>query len=174
MVFQKGNKLNPANTPEDFWKKVDIKGEDDCWEWLGGRNHHYGLFQMNMKVYRTHRLSYEFTYGSIPEGLYVLHSCNNPPCCNPKHLRLGTHIDNMKQMDKDGRRRCLILFGDESRHHKLTEKHVGEIKEKYSTGYYTQQQLAGEYNITQSNISHIITGKLWKQKRGYCYGFEPH
>jgi len=79
-----------------FWEKVDVKGLLDCWEWTSRsiRGHGYGFICINQKKISAHRLSYEMAYGKIPEGLLVLHSCNNKKCVNPAHLRIGTNQDN--------------------------------------------------------------------------------
>lgn len=79
---------------ERFWLLVDIKGEDECWPWRGG---------INSNGYGGHRRAYELTKGPIPEGLIVMHLCNNPPCCNPKHLEAGTQSENIQIMRVLGR-----------------------------------------------------------------------
>lgn len=140
------------------WRKVNIKFEDDwwhCWEWTGMKDKDgYGLMKISNIRYRCHRIVYELIYGLIPEGLYILHSCNNSSCCNPNHLRSGTQQENVKQMDDERRR-----IGN----NKLKEKDVIEIRRKYKENIYTQEQLAKEYNIKQPEISRIILNKLWKK-----------
>lgn len=85
-----------------FWKKVDRRGPDECWKWTGAINQAgYGAFGNN----HAHRTSYEITYGPIPDGLFILHKCDNPPCVNPNHLFVGTHQDNMRDMISKGRAR---------------------------------------------------------------------
>jgi hypothetical protein len=84
---------------ERFWTKVERGLPDRCWEWRAGRdNHNYGNFSVHSVMHHAHRIAYELTYGPIPDGCMVLHSCDNPPCCNPAHLRTGTHVDNMRDM----------------------------------------------------------------------------
>lgn len=90
---------------ERFWPKVDKRGGDDaCWPWLGGRfESGYGQFSQRPRNLRAHRVAYELTHGQIPDNLMVLHECDNPPCCNPKHLFLGTNDDNMADRQRKGR-----------------------------------------------------------------------
>jgi hypothetical protein len=95
-------------TPELFWSRVDVKSESECWPWRLRRDGNgYGLFDVGPKCQRktrlTHRLAYELTNGKIDLGLQVCHSCDNPTCCNPKHLFLGTNADNMRDMRLKGR-----------------------------------------------------------------------
>lgn len=97
-------------TPEErFWVRVN-KTADSCWEWTGARHPlGYGNFNAGMRSDGTvryiaaHRFSWELTHGPIPEGHEVCHACDNPPCVRPDHLWLGTHLDNMRDMDTKGR-----------------------------------------------------------------------
>lgn len=89
---------------ERFWAKVDRRGPDDCWEWTAGCNRKgYGKFSLDGATRQSHRISWELANGQIPEGLCVLHRCDNPPCCNPAHLFLGTHADNHADRSLKGR-----------------------------------------------------------------------
>lgn len=84
---------------ERFWEKVNILGEDDCWEWTKAiHKFGYGKFWLNGKEIHSHRFVYSLIYGNIPDGLWVLHSCDNGRCCNPEHLKLGTQLDNTQDM----------------------------------------------------------------------------
>lgn len=98
-------------TPEQrFWIRVDKKGLDDCWEWTGpckagsvkGKSF-YGHLHFRGKVIGAHRLAWILTHGPIPKGLEVCHKCDNPGCCNPNHLWLGTHLENIRDRDSKGR-----------------------------------------------------------------------
>lgn len=87
---------------QQFWSKVDKSGE--CWIWLGSKTQGgYGLFRFSGKRAYAHRFTYELTHGSIPDGLHICHTCDNPSCCNPAHLWAGTPVDNMADRDRKGR-----------------------------------------------------------------------
>lgn len=88
---------------ERFWKKVDIKGENDCWNWMGATSYGYGQFGINYKLIRSHRISYMLSNGEIPDNFVICHSCDNKKCCNPKHLFLGTQSENILDAVNKGR-----------------------------------------------------------------------
>lgn len=94
-------------TPEQisrYWAKVNKGLENECWEWVGAKNSKgYGQFSINGKSTSTHRISYAMHHGEILPGLIVCHTCNNPPCVNPKHLYMGTNTDNMHQASQQKR-----------------------------------------------------------------------
>lgn len=80
-----------------FWARVQ-RG-DGCWLWTGARNEFgYGRVSIRSRVYKAHRVAWYLARGPVPDGIDVLHSCDNPPCCNPAHLHLGTHRQNMREM----------------------------------------------------------------------------
>jgi hypothetical protein len=114
---------------------------------------------MSKQYYLSNRLACIETYGSIPDGLFVLHICDNRKCCNPKHLYLGTHQDNIKDMVDRGR----SLSGENNNQSKLTEESVLKIRELYSTGNYTYKELGqifGGRGI--GTIFDVIKRKTWK------------
>lgn len=88
-----------------FWSKVDVRGPDDCWEWQGQKNR--GGYGVNYRVgacRMAHRQAWEmFTRSKVPDGQFVLHRCDNRPCCNPAHHFLGTKTDNAIDMYRKGR-----------------------------------------------------------------------
>lgn len=89
-------------TPADrFW--ANVQKTDTCWIWTGCRSHNYGLMGANKTRILAHRFSWELHNGPIPDGLGVLHRCDNPPCVNPDHLFLDTFEDNMKDKIAKGR-----------------------------------------------------------------------
>jgi len=138
-----------------FWNKILIIPFHDCWEWLAGKDKNgYGKITFNAKETRAHRLSYEIHYGVIPNGFFVCHKCDNPSCVNPKHLFLGSPLDNMQDM---------ILKGRKITSPKLSKTSVKEIRHKYAQGNISQIKLAKEYGVSQQVISAIILYKIWHQ-----------
>lgn len=102
----KGQILKRKPLADRLWAKVDVRGPDDCWEWQGskvGEYGHIGVGGRENKLVLTHRAAYEVSVGPIPDGMKVCHTCDNPPCCNPKHLFLGTQADNVRDRDAKGR-----------------------------------------------------------------------
>ena len=84
-----------------FWSYVDVRGEDDCWNWLGSKTAGYGRFGFMGKYKLAHRI---VVFGPLTKShLLALHNCDNPSCVNPKHLRAGTYKDNMEDLSKRGK-----------------------------------------------------------------------
>jgi hypothetical protein len=150
-------------TPEErFWKRVKQgKTENDCWDWLGAKLQGYRQIRINHKSIKTHRFSYELHKGKIPKWLGVLHHCDNPPCCNPKHLFLGTHKENMADRDIKGRQKLPDVRGEKNGMAKLTKEKVEKIRELYATGKYTLQELGLMFGTNFRNVSQIINKKRW-------------
>ena len=141
---------------ERFWAKVDKSG--DCWEWTGAKDR-YGQIGHNQKVKAAHRVSWEIHNGAIPDGMCVLHRCDNPPCVRPDHLFIGTMADNCK--DRDSKGRHTPLPGESHGMSKLTEDDVNEIREHYAYGEFTQQEIANYYSVSQAVISDVLLYKTW-------------
>lgn len=98
--------MRRPNTQIDFWNRIAVGNNviKDCWEWIGGISRKgYGQMAYEGRMHTAHRLAWTFTKGKIPKGLYVLHKCDNPTCCNPWHLFLGTQKDNMRDMVEKNR-----------------------------------------------------------------------
>lgn len=157
-------KKSMMSVVELFWVKVDKGGEDECWEWKAYRNEDgYGKFtdyrSGPTKLYRAHRYSWRLAFGPIPDGLLVLHKCDNPSCCNPKHLFLGTNQTNMDDMKRKGR----SLVGEQNPNAKLNWQAVRVIRWAVATGV-TQAKLARLYGLSPSNIADIVHDRAWRER----------
>lgn len=159
-----------AMTPEmiqAFWSCVDQQGADECWPWKkSARRDGYGIVSQGTR-YGTryaHRLAWRLSHGEIPKGLFVCHHCDNPPCCNPKHLWLGTAADNIADMDSKGRHGFRGASGEANGNAKLSRKQVEEIRVEYSLGGTSQAKLAAAFGVSQVAISHVVRGSTWKDK----------
>ena len=88
-----------------FWAKVDVSTPDMCWGWLGkpGPSSGYGRCCFDYQIYLSHRVAYSLAREDLSRGQVVMHTCDNPMCCNPAHLIAGTPDDNSKDMVKKGR-----------------------------------------------------------------------
>lgn len=140
-----------------FWNRIDIKELFSCWEWTKGRDAYgYGLVKRLRKTRRCHRVAWSLTYGPIPDGLWVLHHCDNRLCCNPGHLFLGTHADNMRDMTEKERG----TRGERSSLSKLTAQDVKLIRELGATGL-PHNQIAKRFPVQRAQISKIINGTAW-------------
>ncbi len=146
-----------------FFEFVGEKTSSGCILWTGANNRHgYGkIWNEKSILTAAHRVSYELFVGSIPDGLWVLHSCDNPPCINPVHLFLGTHADNMKDMVKKGRSAKGTVKGEQCGRAKLTESQVREIRVRHANGD-GKKAIAADYGIGRLNVSMIVRGKTWK------------
>ena len=152
-----------ANTPDVFWKRVDKSGgASACWPWTGRKKAFgYGCFYMSQKFWTASRFAWTMERGPIPPGKFVLHRCDNPPCCNPAHLYIGTKADNSHDAVNRGRHRNGCAFIRRARHPmaKLTEDQVAEIRAM--RGKVLQQVLADKFGVTRSNICVIQRGRSW-------------
>ncbi|NJL70387.1 MAG: HNH endonuclease [Candidatus Competibacteraceae bacterium] len=131
-----------------FYRKlqqgIEVKEPDECWPWTRGKNGQgYGVlyYPGDTAPYLAHRAAYEKVYGSISAGLCVMHSCDNPSCCNPKHLLLGTHADNMLDKKRKGR------------------ANVGEISEHVRSAIREEKgthiTVAIKYGVSMSSVHRI-------------------
>jgi hypothetical protein len=145
---------------ERFWEKVDMSGGPDaCWPWTGAVVHGgYGDFSIGAarKHNRAHRVAHWLVNGVWPGEMHVLHSCDNPPCCNPAHLSLGTRQENARQMAERKR----STFGAKNPNAKINEKQMLEIRRRRKAGEKLRA-IAGDYGICISAVSRIADGTRW-------------
>lgn len=157
-----------------FIGKVDIT--EGCWLWNAGTHTHgYGVLGVGPKTYYGHRLAWTFFVGPIPDGLCVLHNCpggDNPLCCRPSHLFLGTHADNMADMaakgrsaagERNGARRHpeAIRRGAANGNARLTEKAVREMRRMGGN----QRQIAERFGVHESTVSLVLGRRTWRHVR---------
>lgn len=138
---------------DHFWAKV--KKGDGCWEWTAKRNNKgYGLFRTKIKsawsFTTASRVSYELTYGIIPKGKWVLHTCDNRGCVRPDHLFLGNHSDNMRDMHSKGRGRSILGPADAVRIHQLRAQGV------------PRAEVATMFGVSIASVKNITMGRTWK------------
>jgi hypothetical protein len=165
-----------ALTPlERFHKRLDKTPgqgpEGTCWVWKGSRYvYGYGSLSVDGRLTRTHRIAWELANGPIPEGMKVLHKCDNPPCCNPEHLFIGTDADNVADKIEKGRgpdMKAVSLYrqnpaGERNGMAKLTDKEVLEIRAIFAYGVTTLQELADQFNSSVCNIARIVKRRTWR------------
>lgn len=127
-----------------------------CWEWQGCRSPKgYGSIGVNGKVIKTHRAAWIAENGPIPEGLNVLHKCDNPACCRVEHLFLGTNTDNIADKVVKGR-----VKGELATNVKLSETQVKEILSTKAKGRAITR-LARQYGVARTTIGGILSRRTW-------------
>lgn len=144
-----------------FWFKVDRQGDDECWEWKAQPSQRYGSFPVTRngvsRNMRPHRVSYEMENGEIPDGMQVLHRCDNPRCVNPRHLFLGTPRENTddkvaKGRQNKGEKVCTAV---------INEHIVREIRSRAEAGMKVFE-IARDLDLTHAIVWHVVKRKTWK------------
>lgn len=166
----------PLAAAQRLWSGVDVGKPDECWEWKRGRSAAgYGKIKIAGGHYRAHRVAYRLVNGPIAANVLVMHSCDNPPCCNPAHLFAGTPADNMADKVAKGRHRGAptgVLNGQNTHPEhrprgerngmaRLTRDEVYDIRAEYARGGIMQRELGERHAVSRSAISRIIAGKRW-------------
>lgn len=147
-----------------FHAGYDRRGRDDCWPWLGQKSSgkrnrgDYGSFSIctgdgERPRWSTHRMAWVLANGLIPDKLQVLHKCDNPPCCNPRHLFLGTNQDNNADKVAKGR----LAVGERAGVAKLTADQVLAIR----ADPRADAKIALAYGLSRFNVSWIKRGLGW-------------
>lgn len=146
------------STPEQrFWKKVDRRGPDECWEWKaafcsGG----YGHLRVNKRLISAHKFSYELHFGPL-NGLFCLHKCDNPKCVNPAHLFTGTQAENIEDMREKGR----VAHGKTHYLSKLTPNRI-EAARLYRKNGWSFMKIAKRFNVSEPSLWRALNGRSWK------------
>jgi hypothetical protein len=168
---------------ERFWQKVNKNGPlhptdpklGRCWIWIGARitdkksKHPYGLIwnDAHTKRLRVHRVAWQLVKGPIPKGKSILHSCDNPPCLNPDHLRPGTQTENVQDTVSRGH----SLIGERNPMRRLSEDQVKDIRAMYPPAKRTGPRppkekeiilrLCKKHSISSNHASRIARGGRW-------------
>ena len=152
-----------------FWSKVNKTAT--CWLWKAGTDKDgYGRIKITKKNRMAHRIAWIVCYGSIPNGLLVLHHCDNPPCCNPKHLFLGTEKANSQDMLSKGRQSKVgnrahnrgVQAGSNHHNSLLQEWEVMLIRIYCQRGKESQRAIGTRFGITNQHVSGIKRRRIWR------------
>jgi DNA-binding XRE family transcriptional regulator len=137
-----------------FMGKVD-KQENGCWLWTGYKMPKgYGMFRFADGHKLAHRVSYSLFVGELDAEKEVMHKCDNPSCVNPKHLLLGTHLQNMQ----DAKQKARNAYGERHGRSVLTEEMVKRIKQSMGR---TQKEIGKDFGVSQTTVWEIKTGRKW-------------
>lgn len=144
---------------ERFWEKVKKSSDrDGCWIYTARKNSKggYGMFSVGQMELYAHRVSWELTYGAIPDGLLVLHDCDNPPCVRPSHLFLGDNDDNMRDMMRKGRQ----CRGVDAYTAKLNPRKVKQIRKLFPK--MMRKDIAKMFGISPRQVLSIGRREHWR------------
>jgi hypothetical protein len=144
-----------------FWDRVHTQTErkGECIEFTGHKDEcGYGRIRSESgRLVRVHRAVYEKSHGEIPPGMVVMHSCDNPACINLNHLKAGTQPENIKDMDRKGRR--ISLVGTQQSQAKVNEADVKEIRARLVNE--TCASIARDYRVSEALIRNIKKNRRW-------------
>lgn len=160
------NRNHPRRVVDRFWSRVDTSGGPDaCWPWTRGQlAGGYGSFRFSDRNHGAHRVSWTLTHGGIPEGMCVCHHCDNPPCCNPRHLFLDSNEGNIADRVAKSRTRTGASCGSAHGMSRLTEAAVLEIRSR-DRHIATVKELAVKHGVSETCIRDAHRGKTWKHVR---------
>jgi len=145
-----------------FLMKTERGEDDECWNWIGSKNgQERGLIQFKKSSISAPRVCWVMNFGSIPKGLFVCHTCDNPSCINPQHLFLGTNADNIQDMYDKGRREA--HKGEKCATSILTGNQVMEIRKLYVPRTNKRRfELAKMFGVSEGTIQDIVYHKSWR------------
>ena len=151
--------LRYVSIKERILSNIWIYSETGCWEWQGCKTKDgYGVIKIKGRTKRVHRIAYRIFNGDFDPSLCICHKCDNPSCCNPNHLFVGTQKDNIRDMVAKGRSNK----GEKNPLSKLTKEDIFDIRRLYRIGNLTQQEIADKFGVNQQTISKIVNRKNWK------------
>lgn len=148
-------KFMDERLPERFWDKVSVEPNTGCWLWLAQIDKDgYGKFKLNSRtLVAAHRVSYGGLVAPIPDGCFVCHKCDNPPCVNPDHLFVGTVKDNVRDMFSKGR-------GKRNPPTKITATDAASIRKDFAGGAM-KADLTNQFGISRAHLNGILAGRKW-------------
>jgi len=151
--------------PDYFSERVLRHPGRGCWEWQGVLNNKgYGMMYVREWGRRSscHRAAYQFYFGQITDGSWVLHKCDNPRCVRPSHLFLGSPLDNIRDMIAKGRdNRSNNPRGEENGCSKMTTEGVIALREAYIAGA-SRKEMAVRFELSELSISDYVLGRSWR------------
>lgn len=147
---------------ERFWSKVNIGEPDECWTWTASLLHGYGHFDYHGSSSKSrkrfaHRIAFALCNQAVDDGQSILHSCDNPPCCNPAHLRIGSQQDNMDDRSIRGR----APHGESAYQSCFTEQQVADLRREYVTTEVRMRDLARRHSVGKTTMQHILHNRTW-------------
>lgn len=160
-----------ASIEQRLWPRA-VPSETGCLVWTGWCDPRgYGVIRHNARRWKAHRVAYTLTFGDIPDGMIVMHSCDNPPCINPAHLSLGTDADDIA--DRDAKKRSATgdrhgsrtkpwatTRGERNTHARINEEIVRSIRQRRASGE-TFTSIARDVGMDKSSVSRIANGLRW-------------
>lgn len=183
-----------AFSPEKFWARVDKRGPDDCWPWTGGHDGSdgYGRAYDGKRTRQAHDIAWELSTGKkLRRGRLVRHTCDNRPCCNPRHLLEGAPLDNVRDSIERGRKRTPYIDfpvplhrrprgrrngmythpesrmrGTRNGNAKATRRMITRIRVLRRTKRLTYAVLSKRFGISISQLHRITTDKSWQWLKG--------
>lgn len=151
-----------ASLEKRLLQKIDRRGADECWPWLTPTRHKFGYGHIRAGRgfhLKAHRVAYALRFGAPPSGLMVCHECDNPACCNPKHLFLGTQTENMGDCSRKGRiSNPPVHMGRD--HHNT--KFDDEVALAIARDRRPAHVIAAERGVSTKTIYRLRRGETWK------------